>query len=806
MPHTVEAGLRAIHSAPRWVAPRAAAAAVLGVAVAWAAPAKPQPPARSPGTVVVDVRAANGAPAWLAAALNEHLARELATYVRLRIYHRDDSASDDCGPDPACRVRRYGRLGVDVVFVANADATALRYALYETWTPSQVAEGAIALQGAGGLLGLRQRLLKAFAPVLTPGGLLDQKPYRTRIGRAEPSTAIPAPDPAAIVTTVQPTGAEAKVRDLAALLAAAAVFFFIPLIAARRLAATGQPLHATRWPSTWLSTSALIGALALVAAREAELIPPVVPLSFGALEDRHWAVGLLGGAAWGAFLISNVGLLFPALPGLDRVAHRDVFRLIRAWLFVCATRIVTLAAYYLPFALAISVATDGRTWSASTRFIVMVPAVGLGARLWLSSWTRALAVYLDRALVVGSASPDNPWHPEISRYFAGYLRRTGWALEPERLDAIIFLPGRREGLHCYGGGTTPARVVIDERVLGLAIGALNDRRVDEDVAPADWSEGVLGPSSFGRTRIRNARRAVSANRIPLFRREPLTSATGHHRKQLGQAATLLGYVRPEPGERVPLIADTIEDLEVVRALLSEHYQWFAPDPDDDHDDTDPTDKDFLFGGLAYAVGQIVRRDSQLQTFTLAVDMAAARTGRWSHAVYRAVRAGASAAVGRAPVIIADAFAALHYGRHHHLQYLWYRATGREDPLTVRAGIDELESTSSAILKDVRARLDDDVPPPRDRASFFKRVVWLSRFFLEPLVDRYERRARWLRTAAVTLVVLSALGLSVHRAVQYHPIYVERLAQQARGHRPDRRDDVPPAEGSSSHDRKQQSHD
>jgi len=65
-------------------------------------------------------------------------------------------------------------------------------------------------------------------------------------------------------------------------------------------------------------------------------------------------------------------------------------------------------------------------------------------------------------------------------------------------------------------------------------------------------------------------------RLP--RRKQKTSYPGAQRKPLGQAATLLGYVTPAPGQLVPLISDSPQDLAIVRELLSEHYPWFAPDP------------------------------------------------------------------------------------------------------------------------------------------------------------------------------------------------------------------------------------
>lgn len=736
------------------------------------------------GSVVLEIIRGEEAPSWLAAALEEHLTRELSTYERLRVHRRDEAVRTACGPDEACIVRRYGDEDVDIVFVADINPAVLRYRLYETWTPSKVREGRLSLERLRSLIGLRQSLLRAFGPVLTPGGLLDQKPYRARL----------SPPPA-----TQPRTVEAVHGAL--FLVALATFFLIPILVAVRSVVRSDQAPSPRarlvlvsrnlWPAGSVAVVALVGAAAAVvwgAPWSAVDVP----------DDARWLFGLIGGAAWGVFVMSNVRFAVPLLSGLDRVAHRDVFRLIRAWLHVGALRFAALSLYYLPFGWATVRAAQWLGLSPTAAIVFFAPVVGLGARLWLSTWIHALTLYLDQRLVLGEVGPDNPWHREVSQYFVGYLRRTGWSLEPEVLGAILFLPGRQPGVFCYGGGLVGARVVIDEPTLQLAMGLAEKAPEDpEEVALADWTNGVIvagGPPPALRTHRRRAH-GLSARL-----RDRLTSMTGHQRKQLGQAATLLGYVRPEPGERVPLIADTVEDLEVVRGLLSEHYQWFAPDPDEDHDDSDPTDKDFLFGLLTFAVGRVARKDSQLGTIPLAVQERADRSVRVVRGLHRAVRAVGGALIGRSGWVIADAYPALHYARHHHLQYLAYRWTDEDRYLTVRAGVDELERTSRAIFGQIRAtRSEKAAETSRVRARFQKRMVWLSSFFAEPLVDKAERRIRWLAAAAVLLAVGAGIGASVYQAVVYHPSYVARIADAERRHRERRENKVVANEGPPSNE-------
>ena len=745
------------------VIPRAAA--IAGIAIGCvlsssATAADEREPSR--GTVTLDIRAGSDAPPWLAGALQEHLSRELATYERLTVLRRNESVRATCDQDPACIVQQHRQAGVDVVFIATAEADAIRYELFETWTPSKVGRGSISLSGASGLIGLRQKLLRVFGPVLTPGGLLDQKPYRTTASTTPGSPpADRGPPPATTISA----------RDLALVVGGVSLLLAMPVVMALLVVRDRRRLMASTWPSTWASITG-IAAASIIARRGMTLTLFDWPTS------ERWLLGLVAGGAWSAFVVTNLRLLVPALPGLDRVAHRDVFRLIRAWLLVCATRFVAVAAYYVPFAIATMVTARRVGLSREFTLILVLPVIGLVARFWLSTWIRGLAIYLDQRLVVGEAGPDNPWHREVSRYFNGYLRRAGWALDPGVQASILFLPGREEGLYVYGGGSSPTRIVIDERTLTLAVGATDDARRDEEkVELVDWSTGVL-PAPAAGAAPRKARRRPSGATRKLLGRAPAISSAGHHRKQLGRAATLLGYVTPEPGERIPLIADTVEDLEVVRELLSEHYQWFAPDPDEDHDDTDPTDKDFLFGPLTYAVGKVIRRDAQLGTFSLASAQWMANRAaplRWLH---RSAVWLVAMFLGRSSAVVADSYAALHYARHHHLQYLAYRWSEDTARLTVRAGVGELEQTSKAILRQVRSRLADTTPSTDRRAAFRRRMVWLSSFLSEPLFDRAERRVGRITTALFLLIVSAGIGAAVYDAVLYHPIYVDRMADQA----------------------------
>ena len=227
------------------------------------------------------------------------------------------------------------------------------------------------------------------------------------------------------------------------------------------------------------------------------------------------------------------------------------------------------------------------------------------------------------------------------------------------------------------------------------------------------------------------------------------------RKPLGQPATLLGYVLPAPGELVPLISDNPQDLAIVRKLLSEHYPWFAPDPDEEFDATDPTDKDLLFGALVHALGMVRRHDTQLATIKLAL-------GKYAARIASPIRAR-----------LADAYATLNFARHHLIQFLHYRWQRNVDVLTARARPVRLAAVSKELLKDV---VDAKKPPP---SALRARLVWLSQFFADPIVDRRAVIIRRVAAGVAAAALIVALGFAVQRSIAYHPVFVDRMQAQER---------------------------
>ncbi|MDB4956713.1 MAG: hypothetical protein JWO36_4282 [Myxococcales bacterium] len=672
--------------------------------------------------VVIDLTPAPGIPAWFARGFEETIARELAGFERLGTVAKQDVALGSCGADRACRLRAYRAADIDIVLFGSVADDTIAYELYQTWTPARLETGEIDVGKTESIVGLEHSTRRVFHVVLKHGGLLDQKPYMLEREAAASTTA-----------TAWTTKQIAIGICLLAFLALPFVLALLGGEAPKRLAAMRSARRVL-----FVIAVAIVMAVVLDPRRIGELV--------GA---SGWLVAGIGGLGWGAFLVFLVRTAFPPLDGLERVPHGELVRILATWCIAALERLAMLAIAYAPVVslvvwLGASIAIPAR-WV----YLVIAPAVVWLAQLWFASWVECLALRLDRRLVEGVASQDNPWSREITDYLMGYVRRTGWDLDPELLARSIFLPGKNiGGVVTYGGGPTRARIVVDRELLVMAMGPLLEDKPDD--APAhwpDWTVATIGP--------RPGLKLASTVPVPRARKQR-AAYPGMQRKPLGQAATLLGYTMPAPGQLVPLISDNPEDLAIVRQLLSEHYPWFAPDPDEEYDATDPTDKDLLFGALVHALGTVRRNETQLSTLKLSLGT---RVARWSSGV-------------RAR--LADSYAALNFARHHLIQYLYYSWTKKTDLLTARARPVRLHEVSTQILREVSE------PKANPSRAIAARLAWLSQFFAEPITDRRSVLVRRVAAGAVLAALLIAAGIAVKRSIEYHPIYLERMHAQEKG--------------------------
>lgn len=733
----------------------ARALVVLGILVAAPLATADERPAR----VAVDFAPPAAGARWFAAALEQDVARALTRFAGVALADKLDRAR--C-PDrsPRCLVAAYRAAGVDVVVLGALELRGLAWAVWETWTPTRASDGRLRVDGVTAPT-LERRIGEIIRPIVQHGGLLDQRP----VAAAAPPKSPSAP----AVPTLSPAAPAPAHNWLPALLVVLALFValppLVPLVLVRARERKGRARLSSRpWS---IALAATLAALA-VAARSADVraalaAAPTVPSAIAA------------GMVWGAFALVVVRWVFSPVGGLGQIRHDALWSLLRSWAALSLLRALLGALALAPILFIAMRACAASDVPERVTVAVVLPAVGLVAWFCLLALVDNLTLFLDVQLVIGPATERNPWHGTIRRYCRGYLRRNGVDFDGALFARTLFLPSLLPKVVSYGGGFARPRIVVGEPVREAALGGLpdEDEFPDRTVNPDELPWGLLVPGATA-----DEHRLARAEKL----RTQLTAAParkrGHAPRLLGESATMLGWVLPQPGDSgVPLIANTVEDYEIVKRLLTEHYAAFERNSDDDEvDDTDPSQRDFLFGALIRELGAVARRDTFLATVWYAVALVSSRRGPWRllHApiaVYERFLAGPAARV-------ADAFAALNHGLHHLIQYLCYLRGTEEAKLTRRANEPALVHTSRDLIEHIeRDRLAPD-EKQLFRATPRNRVLWLSQFFHAPIASRARSSVRFAVGLALAFVSGLFILLAVENAADYHIIWLERMRSQA----------------------------
>jgi hypothetical protein len=705
------------------------------------------------GAVAVDFDSVDSAGSWYASALEETVERELSRFHRIELLGKiDHGVCPD--RDPRCLLAAYRSRGAKLVVTGELDGHKLKYAVYDALTETKAAGGSLEVHRTSSAT-LKRKIGDIVRPIVQRGGLLD---LRRSIGERSSAPLLdrtPALLPYVIVLLI--------------------LIVLSPILLTALISGSEVFLRHQR-PVSWSWAGVLVGSLAI--------------LAIGAFAvPRPFAEGvgpIAAGMLWGAFLVINLGWVLAPIHGLSRVRHDALRPLLESWIELALLRASLLLAY-VPLLMLARMLASAMMLPDRITYALIFPAAGLIADFWLLAVVEALAIWLDGKRVHGIATERNPWHGTIKRYFMGYVRRNGVELDRELLDRVLFLPSLSRGVVSYGGGFARPRILIGDAVREAALGELPEETEapDRTVNPEELPFGLLAPQ-----RSEDRDWLARGGPVDALRRQ-LTLAPPRGRgpipRLIGESATLLGWVLPQTkNESVPLIANTTEDFDVVKRLLTKHYAAFATNIDDeDIDDTDPTQKDLLFGALLREIGTFRRGDAILGTLRMSLELASVRASFVGRALIRGSCALYDRLLSGPAAMVADAYVALNHGFHHLIQYIDFERGGAV-PLTARADLPQLMRTSKEILE----RLGKTPRADEDRrvlgATTKNRLVWLSRFFYKPLALRAPRRLRIAVVAAMTLVAGIFILQAVQEAIDYHPTYVERIAKANEGAAPDDR--------------------
>lgn len=478
--------------------------------------------------------------------------------------------------------------------------------------------------------------------------------------------------------------------------------------------------------------NAISEAMYEVANAKTEAVGPASTLELIAL--------LLGGMAWGVFVAICLPIAFPPLVGLHRVEHHELPPTIAAWLAVAIQRVVYLATILAPVVGGVWIAQEALALPAAIAWGVVLPVAAIVLRVVWALVVRLVAKRLDKELVDGTTSEHNPWNAQVRGYLYGYLGRANLDVDERLVERMRFLPGiEDDAIHVYAG-----RVVIGRAILEHALapyGRPHDFEMPR-VSTLHWTHWNTGLVMATEADQKLASRED---------RDPSKHATVdegvHERIALGEPPTFTGFVEP------------------VKLDPRTHYRpgddplWLDWDPGEDFDGTDASDKDFLFGVLALAMGSIQRHEDA--TVSLFLGRRLPRVCRFARAISRFFAARSAA--------LADIHATLAGARHHVAQFHAWRLWRREGLLTSRAYVPELETTSFAIGRTFERERAGD-PLLRERLAHLLP-------FVEPKRPRKRTRRQKLVLSFVMLAGAAAIAAIAVQAVAYHGTYEQRLDQQ-----------------------------
>jgi hypothetical protein len=504
-----------------------------------------------------------------------------------------------------------------------------------------------------------------------------------------------------------------------------AAFLLVPVVAGAWLA-RGTALRA-RWRS--IAAAAAVGGAAAALVVAGDRVPEV-----------SGAILFAGGLAWGVLAAVLLPHLLPPVVGFHRVEHHELVPALRAWGWLVLQRVLVAALAFGMLGGILWLVDEVLGLPLLVTLAIVTPLVVLGVRLVVRGLVEVLAARLDGELI--DATTQEVWHPQVRGYLVGYLRRANLEVDEATLDRIRFLPGQEPDIVAvYGGGLTHTRVVLGRMMLEHALAPYG--RPHDYLAPrvstlhwTHWNAGLVMPTEAGAKMATWDDRQVHST----------VDEGESERLALGEPPTLSGIVEPfkfDPRERYRPNDDPL---------------WLDWDPGEEHDGTDAGDKDYLFGILVHALGMVHRHDDRRATFGLAW-----RRWKAGSRLDRVVRP-ITAFLARQRDALGDVAVVLGGARHHYAQALAWALWKRDDLLTARAYVPELQQTSRELTTALH-----------EQKSVDRRLARLVRY-VAPDAASEKRGRRWGMGIAIAAGAAAVIAL-VAQAFVYHGTYEDRMKKQ-----------------------------
>ncbi len=492
------------------------------------------------------------------------------------------------------------------------------------------------------------------------------------------------------------------------------------------------------------------------------------------------AISLVGGILWGYIALLCLSFAFGSLHGLERIWYWNVRQYLVSWIEVFLGKMIIIFIILTP---ALLIGHNlGKAFNLNFYLLwyALMPLIILIEFTLIALIGTVLTKILDRKYVRGKVDGNSIWDMEIRHYFMGYYRRLGLDIPMTVLNKLIFLPGRELEVFTYGGGLNRTRVVVPYELLDMAIGE-PDVSTAEDIenAPVAANEplGRVLPKKWdARINVKSnetqIEKIISRSKFPLTPAKAMEFPSGGGGMPMESSAGVWGQIRPNrQQETVGLISDSLQDLQVVKELLSEHHMLFAKlQFDEDFDDTDPSDFDYLFGILLREVGVVHRKDSLWLTWWYSLNLFVETWPKKLKSLFDSLYQVYFSNGSRHTATLADSYVVLNHGRHHLLQYMYYQFKRDLFLLTSRANRQSLMSISKKIFDQFRETPPEKADLRKNRATLKNRMRWFSKFFAHRLPEYKYKKRKPVLTIIIGLMILGTLAIEVFFAKEYAPVY------------------------------------
>lgn len=726
------------------------------------------------GTFVVSFAAEGDQKAWVVNALEQNIYNDLAGYARIIPFLKLRGRESECKPrNVDCLLQLYQKHKVDALMLGKVDDSEIDYEIYDIQNKFLIKTGSIDIGSGSSLLKLRMGAFSAFKPFIEKGGILDKKKFDL--------------DKASKIATVddlvlQNKNKKLKIQTLIVLAVIICFPYFLTFIRGSWKNPERGKIVWRRFHPFQIPALSFLYYLYYSETKGGEHVYQFVQNMLG---GQQWMITGFGGVIWGLFLIINYKLVMPRLQGIERIKPNNLFPILQSCLITIVIKTLILA---IPYSLLFyGVFQVGLIFSINQQVILLLlfPLSGFLAFYWAALLLDALSISIDVKLSDSTVDYNNVWHVSIKKYFIAYLKRNGVSLKKQRIDKIVFLPGKHQGVVCYGGGFSRPRISINKDLIKFVLGAIDEFNPEETgLFSRKVFQPVLRQNSIMRLypdlSFENVNRKFLQSRYDNKRTRALdtmrtllqSDIKPQERKYREKIENLLqGIVLPKllgPDAFPSLMSDNLDEMQVVEELLQENSIGFDPyDEDAEIDDSSENDKDFLFGALLHKYGTLLRHEDIFSTLYLYFHREKGEKKRPYNFFYSKYFS-----------TVADTFVVLNFGLNHLLQHLYYQSTGNASPLTTKGVTSGMLISQDEILTETKEMLEQRTVKTI-QTDELERIAWLSKFCHEP-IDLHKRRIakstlvfRWSAFLVFTYFITTILI----DAYQYHPKYLEIIAKE-----------------------------